>query len=222
MTLTFIDIYNEVAGQAWSMYDGDVENIDEMESALKSSINKALSELWCSHPFPFRTKKMTFSTKPNTCQYVTPNGNILKKFVSGNQVYSIRINKNYMEYLDNIEILEDKTGLPVGFCISNDELLLYPTPDDVYTVVIEYLTLAIGTNDFGDNIYSLVNDKDFIDIPEKYETIFKNALITKSMLYAIASENDENYSGYKEQYDKAYKILLNYTSGINKDKRVTW
>ena len=36
MTLTFLDIYNEVAGQAWSMYDGDAESIDEMESALKS------------------------------------------------------------------------------------------------------------------------------------------------------------------------------------------
>ena len=43
------------------------------------------------------------------------------------------------------------------------------------------------------------------------------------MLYAIASEQDENYSGYKEQYDKAYKILINYTSGLNnKEKRVYW
>ena len=39
MTLTFLAIYNEVAGQAWSMYDGDAESVDEMESALKSSIN---------------------------------------------------------------------------------------------------------------------------------------------------------------------------------------
>ena len=27
MALTFLDIYNEVAGQAWSMYDGDAESI---------------------------------------------------------------------------------------------------------------------------------------------------------------------------------------------------
>ena len=59
MTLTFLTIYNEVAGQAWSMYDGDAESVDEMESALKSSINKALSEIWCSYPFPFRIKTMT-------------------------------------------------------------------------------------------------------------------------------------------------------------------
>ena len=222
MALTFIDIYNEVAGQAWSMYDGDAESIDEMESALKSSINKALSEIWCSYPFPFRIKTFTVRTSSGVSEYSTPNGNIIKKTVSGSQVYSVRIGKKYLEYLDDYETLEDKEGTSTGFYIKNDSLFLYPAPDDTYTVTIEYLTLAIGENDFGDSVYSLQNDEDTINVPEKYENIFKNALITKSMLYAIASEQDENYSGYKEQYDKAYKILINYTSGLNKDKRVIW
>ena len=223
MTLTFLDIYNEVAGQAWSMYDGDADSIDEMESALKSSINKALSEIWCSYPFPFRNKTYTVTTSSGNAIYSTPNGNIIKKTVSGKQVYSVRIGKNYLEFLDDYETLEDKEGTPTGFYIKNDSLFLYPTPDDNYTVTIEYLTLAIGEDDFGDSVYSLQNDNDTIDIPDKYENIFKNALITKSMLYAIASEQDENYSGYKEQYEKAYKILINYTSGLNnKEKRVYW
>jgi len=222
MALTFIDIYNEVAGQAWSMYDGDAESIDEMESALKSSINKALSEIWCSYPFPFRNKTLTVVTSSGNAEYSTPNGNIIKKSVSGRQVYSVRIGKDYLEFLDNYETLEDKEDKPTGFYIKNDSLFLYPTPDDTYTVTIEYLTLAIGENDFGDSVYSLQNDEDTIDVPEKYENIFKNALITKSMLYAIASETDENYSGYKEQFDKAYKILISYTAGLDKEKRVYW
>ena len=111
---------------------------------------------------------------------------------------------------------------PVGFYVSNENIYLYPTPDDSYTVNLEYLTLAIGEDDFGTAIYFLQNDEDAINIPEKYENIFKNALITKSMLYAIASETDENYSGYKEQYDKAYKILINYTSGLEKERKVYW
>lgn len=222
MTLTFLDIYNEVAGQAWSMYDGDAESVDEMESALKSSINKALSEIWCSYPFPFRIKTMTIATREGVNEYATPNGNILKKTVAGNQVYSIRIGTDYLEYLDDYETFEVKSGKPTGFYISNENIYLYPTPDNVYTVTIEYLTLAIGEDDFGSAIYSLQKEEDAINIPEKYEIIFKNVLITKSMLYAIASETDENYSGYKEQYDKAYKILLNYTSGLEKERRVYW
>ena len=222
MTLTFLDIYNEVAGQAWSMYDGDAESVDEMESALKSSINKALSEIWCSYPFPFRIKTLTIATREGGNEYETPNGNILKKTVSGTQVYSIRIGTDYLEYLDDYETFEVKSGKPTGFYISNENIYLYPTPDNVYTVTIEYLTLAIGEDDFGTAIYSLQKEEDAINIPEKYENIFKNVLITKSMLYAIASETDENYSGYKEQYDKAYKILLNYTSGLEKERRVYW
>ena len=222
MTLTFLDIYNEVAGQAWSMYDGDAESVDEMESALKSSINKALSEIWCSYPFPFRIKTMTIATREGVNEYETPNGNILKKTVSGTQVYSIRIGTDYLEYLDDYETFEVKSDKPTGFYISNENIYLYPTPDSVYTVTIEYLTLAIGEDDFGTAIYSLQKEEDAINIPEKYENIFKNVLITKSMLYAIASETDENYSGYKEQYDKAYKILLNYTSGLEKERRVYW
>ena len=222
MTLTFLDIYNEVAGQAWSMYDGDAESVDEMESALKSSINKALSEIWCSYPFPFRIKTITIATREGVNEDETPNGNILKKTVSGTQVYSIRIGTDYLEYLDDYETFEVKSDKPTGFYISNENIYLYPTPDSVYTVTIEYLTLAIGEDDFGTAIYSLQKEEDAINIPEKYENIFKNVLITKSMLYAIASETDENYSGYKEQYDKAYKILLNYTSGLEKERRVYW
>lgn len=222
MTLTFLDIYNDVAGQAWSMYDGDIESIEEMESALKSSINKALSEIWCSYPFPFRIKTHTITTSKGKLEYSSPNGSIIKKTVSGSEVYSVRIDKNYLEYLDYYETLEDKEDRPKGFYFKQDNIILYPTPDDTYTVTIEYLTLAIGQDDFGDSVYSLKNDNDAIDIPQKYENIFKNALITKSMLYAIASEQDENYSGYKEQYEKAYKILINYTSGLKKEKRVYW
>ncbi|MBQ2644189.1 hypothetical protein IJG14_01275 [bacterium] len=28
--------------------------------------------------------------------------------------------------------------------------------------------------------------------------------------------------GYKEQYDRAYKILIEYTSGLKKEQRVYW
>jgi hypothetical protein len=46
MTLTFIDLYNECAGQPWSMFDAEAESQDDFETALKISINKAISYLW--------------------------------------------------------------------------------------------------------------------------------------------------------------------------------
>ena len=42
------------------------------------------------------------------------------------------------------------------------------------------------------------------------------------MYYAIASETDENYNGYKEQYEEAYKLLIKYSRGIDIDKTIGW
>ena len=65
-------------------------------------------------------------------------------------------------------------------------------------------------------------DSDYIDIPERYEILFENALITLTMVYAIASESDENYAGYLKQYNDAYKLLIEFTKGIELDKRIGW
>lgn len=222
MALTFIDIYNAVAEQAWSMYDADAETKEDFESGLKSSINKALTELWCSYDFPFRIKNHIIKTQKDVNSYDMPTGNILKKSVNDSYVYSIRVDRNYLSLVNDIETKEEKSGKPKEFQINNDQILLYPTPNDEYTVISEYLELAISEDDFGDKRYELKEDEDTIDVPEKLEVLFKNALITKSMLYAIASKGDENYSGYLEQYENAYKDLIKYCNGIDKDKRIVF
>jgi len=222
MTLTYLDIYNEVTGQAWSMFDSEVEDKDEFESSVTSSIQKALTELWCSYPFPFRIKDYAIKTKIDVNSYALPTGNILKKTVAGEETYSVKIGKEFLDYESNYETLDDETGKPRSFYVKNDKLYLYPTPDDVYKVDIEYLALQVGFNEDGEKIYQLIEDTDYLDIPEKYEVIFKNALITLAMYYAIASREDENSSSYKEQYENAYKILVEYAKGINTVKRITW
>ena len=222
MALTFIDIYNSVAEQAWSMYDADAETKEDFESGLKSSINKALSELWCSYDFHFRIKTYIVKTQKDINSYDMPTGNIIKKSINDSFVYSVRIDRKYLSLASDLDTREDKVGKPTEFQVYNDNLLLYPTPNDEFNVIIEYLELAISEDDFGDKIYELKNDEDTIDVPEKLETLFKNALITKSMLYAIASKSDENYSGYLEQYENAYKNLIKYCIGIDTDKRIVF
>lgn len=220
MALEFVDLYNKVAEQAWSMYDADAESVEDFETGLKSSINKALTELWCSYEFPFRVKKYTIKTKVGVNSYNMPTGNIYKKSVNGEKVYSVKIDKDYLEYADNLDTIELQNGIPTQFEVYNDKFLVNTNPDDVYTIVIEYLELAIGKNADGDKIYELAEDDDYIEVPEKLEKLFKNALITKSMLYAIADKTDENYAGYLEQYENAYKTLVSYSIGIEKDKRI--
>ena len=134
MTLTLIDLYNDITGQAWSMFDGDVEAQDEFEKSVTSSIQKALNELWCSYKFPFRNKTMSFRTRSGVLTYSAPIGNIATEMVKGKRVYCVRIGKKYLEYEPDYKTLEEKEGEPDRFYYQNDKLYLYPSPDATYKV----------------------------------------------------------------------------------------
>lgn len=222
MALTYLQIYNKMTGQAWSMFDSEVQDKEEFETAVTTSIQKALSELWLCYDYPFRYKEVDYVTEPDNNKINMPNGNITQKIVNSETVYGIRIGKSFLEYDENIELKDEKAGKPKYFKVKNDKIILYPTPDNEYTVNVEYLTIALGIDEDGKEIFKLENENDSINIPEKYEDIFENALITKAMYYAIAEHTDENSSSYKEQADNAYKILVDYTRGIDRDKRITW
>lgn len=223
MSLSFLNLYNEVAGQAWSMFDGEVESDDEFETSLKSSIQKAISFLWCSYPFPFTIEETTFSTVANQKGYDNVTGNIIKRKIDNEERYVIRIQDgDYLESVEDYGVLDNETGTPTHFYIKNDKIYLYPTPDDVYTIEVEYQTLKLGKNSSNVGIYELNEDTDVVNIPQKYETVFKNAIITLAMVYGIADETDENYSSYYKQYQNAYKVLLKFTKGITEQKRITF
>lgn len=220
--ITLLSLYNEMTGQAWSMFDGDVESYDEFETSVTTSIQKALSYLWCSYKFPFRNKTQLIKTKNGVAIYATPNGNIAQKTIKRKKIYSIKLDKNYLEYEPDYETLEEKTGKPEKFYYKNDNLYLYPTPDDIYQIEIEYWSMFAACEEDGTSKANLENEADYIDIPEKYENLFKMALLPLAMMYAIASEADENYSGYKTQFDNAYKNLIEFARGIDIEKRIGW
>lgn len=219
MTITLLDLYNEVTGQPWSMFDGDVESQDEFESTVTLSLQKALGNLWNVYEFPFKLKDYKIVTKKGRASYPTPIGNISRNGSS----YGIRIGKTPLDYIYDYNEREDAEGKPEYFYIKNDKLYLYPTPDDVYTVNIEYYALYPAVDAItGEDKYTLVNANDYINIPERYEQIFKNALLPLSMVYAIASNSDENHSGYQRQYEDALQILIDFTKGVDRYKYKGW
>lgn len=223
MTLTLLDIYNSVASQAWSMFDDEVDTQAEFENVLISSINKALSDLWCSTDFPFRRKTEALLLMEGEQGYPLPDGNLVERNVNGKKGYFVSIDGTYLEYTEDVpNTSSEEQGTPKYFRIDNQNIYFYPVPDKFYEVSTEYYTLAVGSDETGKTLYSLKNDTDTIDVPEKLEELFKNALITKTMLYAIASEHDENYSSYKKQFETAYKLLLKYTNGISPDRKVVF
>lgn len=222
MSVSLLEIYNAVASQPWSMFDNDAETTEDFEPALLSAINKALVELWCSYPFEFRLKQKQLLTQRYINKYNLPNGAILQKNTAKGEKYSVMLNKKYLEFIEDFESLEFQTGKPTGFFIKNNSLCFYPIPDDIYKINISYLTFAVGVDSDGEPIYALRDASDTISLPAKYEQIFINALVSKSMMYAISAPNDENYAGFAIQFEKAYKLLMKAVGARKKHRRITF
>lgn len=217
MTLTFLDLYNSCASQEWSMYDNDATSNNEFEQSLVIDLNKAVAEILYSYPFPFREKTHVLFTLPKIKSYNMPKGLILK---NNQGEYSIKINSKPLKLITDTFSLEEKYGIPEGFYLRGQKLVLYPIPSEKFIVTIDYLSLAIGENSDEEPIFTLKNNDDIISIPSHLEEIFKNAVISRTMLYSISAEKDENYSAYKKQSEIAYRQLLKYSKLTMTDKKV--
>lgn len=222
MTITFLDLYNECAGQPWSMYDPDAESKEDLEQALKISINKALNDIWNLRPWSFRETDSTIKTKPNKSSYDMPNGVIEKRVINGNTRYGVIYGKKNLEYLPDYDYMEEKTGEPEYFYIQGERLYIYPTPDNVYSIKLKYLLLPPALTEEDEEAYELNEEEDYINIPEKYETLFRNCLISLAMVYAIADDSDENHSGYMRQYENSLKTLMQYCNKKIVDRNIVW
>lgn len=217
MTLKLLDLYNSAASQEWSMYDGKVQTTEEMEQSLLTALNKAVTEILYSYPFSFRERTHVILTMQGVNTYAMPDGLILKDKCGK---YSVKINSKPLKFIENPLALDNKTGIPKGFYIRGEELILYPTPNEKTMVTVEYLTLALGENSSGNDIYTLSDADDIIFVPEYLKEIFKQAVISRTMLDTISAEGDENYSSYKKQSETAYRLLIKYSKGVGLDKSI--
>ena len=215
MTLTFLDLYNTAASQNWSMYDNDATRTADFEQSLVIDLNKAVTEILYSYPFSFRERVHILFTIPNVKNYKVPKGIILR---NNEGKYSIKINSNHLRWVSKPFSIKEDFGIPEKFNIRGDKMVLYPTPSEKFIITIDYLTLAVGENKDGDEVFTLKNAEDIIHIPEHLEEIFKNAVISRTMLNSIASEKDENYSAYKKQSENLYKQLIKYSKGVGCEK----
>ena len=217
MTITLLDLYNTAATQDWSMYDNDATSGDEFEKSLVLALNKALQEILYSYEFNFRNRTHILFTIPRINAYDLPNG-MIKKNLEGD--YCVKLGTKFLKRIETPEKLDEKSGIPEGFYLNNDKIYFYPTPNEQSIVTIDYITLCIGENKDGEEIFTLKEDDDVVFVPTHLEELLKNAVISRTMLNSIASESDENFSAYKKQSETAYRLLVKYAKGVDGEKKI--
>ena len=217
MTITLSDLYDQAASQEWSMYDGDVSSSGDMEQSLVIAINKAVTEIMYSYPFKFRERTHVTFTLPCVDAYDLPYGLIMK---DDSDRYPVKINSQFLKLIDKPYNLEERHGIPEGFYVKGSEIVLYPTPCERFILTVDYMTLALGEDKDGEEIFTLKDAEDRLIVPEHLEEIFKQAVISRVMLKTISAEGDENYGAYKKQSEISYRQLVKYSKGLAKDKEV--
>jgi len=217
MTLTLLDLYNATASQEWAMYDNDALSDSEFEDSLVLALNKAIIDIYASSDFPFRERTHIILTVPKMDAYNMPEGLIKKDL---NNKHLVKYNSCLLNFIENPTNLKPIFGVPESFFIQNDRIVLHPIPIEKGILTIDYMTLVIGESADGKELYSLKKDSDKLLVPVHLEELMKEAIITRTMLNTIASENDENYSAYLKQADRAYKLLVKYAKGVRQDKSV--
>ena len=216
MTLTLLDIYNNVTGQSWSVFDTDIESQDEFDSGVLTSIQKALNVLWHSYNFSFRLKRKEIRVTKGKNIYVKPTGMIRKngvKLVDETKITTLKEIQEPSQY----DLTLKK---PTGFYVLSDKLILDKIPDKNYTLLIHYYSSKLGINNQNEGVYNLKNYDDRLDIPEQFEDLFLRALSTKSMINAIASNTSRNFQPFINEFIENYRTLIIQSSGVEKDKNI--
>ncbi|MBQ7450380.1 hypothetical protein IJS77_03100 [bacterium] len=216
MTLTLLDIYNNVTGQSWSVFDTDVESQDEFDKGVLTSIQKALNVLWHSYNFSFRLKRKEIKIFEGKNIYTKPAGMIKKdgiKLYENEKITTLTEIEEPKEFL----LIPQK---PQGFYVISDKIILDKIPDKNYKLVIDYYTSKLGINNQNEGIYNLKNYDDRLDIPPQFEDLFLRVLATKSMVNAIASTQSRNYQPFVNEFIENYRTLLRQSSGVEHDKTI--
>ena len=146
----------------------------------------------------------------------------MQKNTKNGEKYAVTLGRKYLDFLEYPESVDFYSGKPLEFFIKNDNLCFYPIPDNMYKINVSYLTYSVGIDADNQPIYALRDASDLIVIPDKYNQLFENALITKALMYALASPSDENYAGYAIQYEKAYKLLIKAAGGRKKNRKIVY
>ena len=116
----------------------------------------------------------------------------IKRDETGN--YCVRINSKQLSFTKDIP--EETFGIPEKFYIRGDKINFSPTPKEKCIITIEYITLAIGENIKGEEIYSLKEDTDSLIVPPHLEELVKNA-ITVSYTHLLREIFISSYLSYK-------------------------
>lgn len=215
----FYDIILNVSNLRWSIVDPEPSSFEDVQKAVKLAVCQAHSYIWGLNDFCFKERKAIFSLNNGENTFLASKGIIKQVWVKGGSEYLTEF-----ENREEVDFLEDKTGQPVQYWVEMSDsgpiVKLYPTPDKSMQVFIRYDTSMKAKSADGKEKANFEMMDDVLNLPddEVLQDLYLHCLNTKSMVYLVADETDENYRPYIQEFEEAYRSLLKYRATMT-DRR---
>lgn len=204
MSRNYLDLCNEVLSEL--VYE-EVETFEELDDItegkkVKRELNKALRQI-CNNeqrPWKFRQRTLDIPVVGGINHYDLPNG-----YIGYIRYKDTPIKLRYIENHDTLP--KDTSGMVLDYWISNDKLVLYPTPDDTQTGRI--LEVHLLTYDYAIDCCGLLkpvmdSECDEPIIPEHH----RDVLVYKVCANWRGNVTDARAQYFQNQYKIAYRNLL--------------
>lgn len=204
----FGQIVRDVAGLKWSTVILE-ESFADMEDTVKLAVKQANSYIFGLRDFPFREKKAAVILKAGDNAFEAPAGTIKEIWVENSGRYLKKIPPRDGDLLD-----ERQMGQPLrcwaDYGDNGAVIHVNPTPDTDVNLLYRYILLNKARDESGKEKPNLEDVTDVVNIPDDstLEDYYMHCLYTKSMVYLIADDRDENYQPYEKEFQEAYRNLL--------------
>lgn len=207
----FYDIILNVSNLRWSIVDPEPSSFEDVQKAVKLAVCQAHSYIWGLRDFSFKERKAIFSLNAGENTFLAPKGIIKQMWVGGGGEYLTEF-----ESRKEVDFLEDNRGQPARYWIEMSDsgpiVKLYPAPGKAIQVFVRYDTAMRARTTDGQEKANFEAMDDILNLPddEVLQDLYLHCLNTKSMVYLVADETDENYKPYQREFEEAYRTLLKY------------
>lgn len=220
MTITAQRILTELGNRAWSGFNADDMQWDNVDSQqAKTELNFALRYLTNLQDFPFKAKEKTLSATANKSTYSIPDGQITNIYDADNFTSLTFIGSG-----EN----QDKTltGQPTSYWIDYNnptaKLRLYPIPDKQYNLKIVYNQFKPVLTTDNETSFEFTNANDFLNMPELLEYLFMDCLVLRVMVTNNKDQEDENYQPMINEFNEAWKVFKKACKPVRTESRCIW
>jgi hypothetical protein len=183
---------------------------------MLAEFNSAIVYLTAREDFPFQNDTTQSSTQKGESTCSLSAGIIENVYIDGGTDYLERIDKNV--FLDKTNIGEP-TQYYLDYSYNSLILHLYPIPDAMYTVNVEYQinNFVAGSDSEAKSRFTTADD--LLNIPDNLQDLFWECVILRAMQTGIKDNNDENYGPIKEEFNEIWKLFVQKTNPNKGDKR---